>query len=211
MSAAKLQSICRLALCPSSQDGEWKSAAEAFFRICRTRNLNPFDANLANEAKPNLPTMPFGKHKGKTIEWIVENDPCYAEWAVETIKSTRLRKFFDEALQKYNAPRYPNGVESQNGYPEVPKPFVTFEGNGSGLPQAPGVYFAWRHGVVQYVGQSINLSARCKDGHHKLQKGDSLSYVLIPKHELNFAESFYIGVLKPLRNFGERYKRKGCN
>lgn len=211
MSCEKLKSICRLALCPSSFDGEWKSAAEAFFRICRERGVDPFNLDLSQRSQSNLPTMLFGKHKGKTIEWIVENDPCYAEWAVETIKSRRLRDLFEEALEKYNAPRYPRGVESHNGYPEVPKPFVAFDGTGSGLPQAPGIYFAWRQGAVQYVGQSINLSGRCKEGHHKLQKGDSLSYLLLPKHELNFAESFYIGILKPLRNFGERYKRRDAN
>lgn len=103
---------------------------------------------------------------------------------------------------------YTRGIATQHGFPAVPKPFIEFDGNGSGLPQESGVYFAWCEGIVEYVGQSINLNSRCKESHHKLRKGDRLSFVLIPREELNFAESFYIGILKPRRNFGNRYGRE---
>jgi MFS family permease len=93
---------------------------------------------------------------------------------------------------------------------QVPEPSVQYDGWGTGLPKSSGVYFAWRNGTVQYVGQSINLSSRCVRSHPKLQEGDLLSYVLVAQEQLNFAEAFYIGILKPRRNFGQRYGRRAA-
>lgn len=28
-------------------------------------------------------TLPFGKHKGKTIEWLMDYDPQYLQWALD--------------------------------------------------------------------------------------------------------------------------------
>ena len=42
--------------------------------------------------------MPFGKYKGKTIRWIVDNDLPYSRWAAENISSDSLRVKFSIAI-----------------------------------------------------------------------------------------------------------------
>jgi len=103
MSLGKLESVCRLALCPSAPEGEWTSAAVAFFRLCRSKNLNPFNVNLtrASSVGSDGPTMPFGKYKGKTVEWVVSNDSSYAEWVLEKVQSRRLREAIEVALEDF--------------------------------------------------------------------------------------------------------------
>lgn len=89
-------------------------------------------------------------------------------------------------------------------YPPVPMSGRVPIAEEPSLPEASGVYFIWRDDVVQYVGQSINLSGRVKASHEHVLPGESATYVLLPREELNFAESFYIGVCRPPRNFGLR-------
>lgn len=102
MSELRLQSICRLALCESAPEGEWQAAAIAFFRVCRTQKRNPLDQTKPTEkAKPSGPTMPFGKYKGKTVDWIVQTDPNYAEWVLDKLSSQRLKTLFEDALEDY--------------------------------------------------------------------------------------------------------------
>lgn len=139
---------------------------------------------------------------------------------LEELQSARKKK--NKAIREYNSlrqqlnqvsydiRRHTEGVVTKYGFKPVPDPSIIYDGEGTGLPQASGVYFAWSNGVVQYVGQSINLNSRCKHSHHKLQEGDLLSYVLVSVEQLNFAEAFYIGILKPTRNFGKRYGREAA-
>lgn len=68
--------------------------------------------------------------------------------------------------------------------------------------------------VIVYVGQSINLKNRLNiESHYNIMSGDTISYLLIDRSDLQFAESFYIGLLRPVRNFGQkthhrRYKKQ---
>ncbi len=88
-------------------------------------------------------------------------------------------------------------------YPSLPAPIVLADIDGAGVPNISGVYFVWDNGVIAYVGQSINLAARLHLGqHHQIKDGDWISWVAIDKYELDWAESFFIGSLRPVRNFG---------
>jgi|GEM_PF-2756504 len=102
--AEKLQTIVRLALCPSAPQGEWESAAIALIRICRTHSLNPFalSAPPPRDETSSL-VMPFGKFKGFTVRWIVENNVTYADWLISTAKnlSPSLRQAFKRELKKH--------------------------------------------------------------------------------------------------------------
>ena len=53
--------------------------------------------------KPNdNPEMPFGKYKGKTVSWIMENDSGYASWVLRTIADLRkeLKDAFEAGFRK---------------------------------------------------------------------------------------------------------------
>jgi hypothetical protein len=87
-------------------------------------------------------------------------------------------------------------------YNEVPGPVVEASRFGEGVPSCSGIYFVWNDGRVVYVGKSSRLAGRCTLAHHAIAEGDWLSWVEFPLTMLNFAECFYIGALKPIRNFG---------
>ncbi len=116
----------------------------------------------------------------------------------------RLKRELHQVSARVN--HYAGAAVEKFGFPAVPEAAISFDGEGTGLPEKSGVYFAWRNGVVEYVGRSVNLNSRCRSSHHALCDGDLLSFVEIPKSELNFAEYFYIGVLRPVRNFGNGWK-----
>jgi hypothetical protein len=97
-----------------------------------------------------------------------------------------------------------NAVSFEFKYPKVSLFIVPATETGDGIPPDSGIYFVWENGAVVYVGQSINLGARCRLGHHAIRNGDKISFVLVPKNILNFAESFYIGLLRPIRNYGKK-------
>ena len=42
--------------------------------------------------------MPFGKHKGKNIEWIVKNDESFVSWAANNMNNGNIKKKFERAL-----------------------------------------------------------------------------------------------------------------
>jgi hypothetical protein len=92
------------------------------------------------------------------------------------------------------------------GYPEPPPPTLAPSSDGAGIPCTSGIYFFWRHKSVRYVGQSIRLNQRARLSHEHLKEKDLLSWVEVPIPSLDFAEGFYIGILRPERNFGERAK-----
>ena len=48
--------------------------------------------------------MLFGAHKGRTMEWIAENEPTYIDWLVsvsDTIKSPRLKEALGLVAEAY--------------------------------------------------------------------------------------------------------------
>ena len=99
-SLSTLQSICNLALCPSAPDGEWHSAAIAFFRIHRKAGTSPFEF-VRKQTKSRSPIMPFGKYKGRTVSYIVNEDPAYAFWVLENCVNLApgIRTAFEKELE----------------------------------------------------------------------------------------------------------------
>lgn len=134
----------------------------------------------------------------------VVNELQFAQQKKEQIalKSVRLEQQLNDA--SLHLRQFTSGTDTLHGFEPVPEPSIIYGEKQAELPIQSGVYFAWRNGAVEYVGQSINISARCRPPHHKLLTGDLLSYVLVCEEQLNFAEAFYIGILKPARNFGAR-------
>ncbi len=87
-------------------------------------------------------------------------------------------------------------------YSSVPAPKIKANNRGEGLLSTPGIYFVWEGLRCVYVGQSTNLSRRCILGKHPaLKPGDALSWIEEPLVRLKVAEAFYIGTLRPERNF----------
>lgn len=90
-------------------------------------------------------------------------------------------------------------------FPEIPtRPLVEVNAEGIGLPSSPGIYFVWSGGAVVYVGKSVCLSQRVRvpGGHHALFSGDWVSFLPYEAKDLSFAESYYIGITRAMRNFG---------
>ena len=57
----------------------------------------------AKETPPGTFVMPFGKHKGKRVEWICQNDVGYAAWAMQSLQPT-MRKRFQAVFRKLRSP-----------------------------------------------------------------------------------------------------------
>ena len=89
------------------------------------------------------------------------------------------------------------------GYPQVPIPSITPHKDGAGLPAESGVYFLWNGEVIEYVGKSTKLCNRVKLGSHQaLRPHHRISYILIDKRLITWAECYYLGILQPVKNFG---------
>lgn len=86
-------------------------------------------------------------------------------------------------------------------YPPVPLPFGLHPVPEDQIPTTSGVYLAFASGLCAYVGQSINLRNRLSPAHEKLRTGDSIAWIGFPSQALNFAECYYIGIMRPFRNF----------
>lgn len=89
---------------------------------------------------------------------------------------------------------------SEFQYPSVPEPFLNPTKQGDGLPNRSGIYFLWHEGAIMYVGQSVNLRNRVRLSHNQMLPGDRVSFVEIDRGLLNYAEPFYIGLVRPARN-----------
>ena len=102
----RAEKILRLALCPSAPQGEWQSAAYALIRILRASGAKAEDV-LSTPARATAPTavsspiMRFGRYRDRTVRWIVENDPSYAEWVLRKVAnlSPCLRHEFRRELK----------------------------------------------------------------------------------------------------------------
>lgn len=86
-------------------------------------------------------------------------------------------------------------------YPDPPPGMIRPTTKAIGIPKTSGIYFAWENGSIAYVGQSLNLHGRVRLGHGAISGTDLLSFVPIDKDDLSWAESYYIGILRPKRNF----------
>jgi hypothetical protein len=90
-------------------------------------------------------------------------------------------------------------------YPNPPLPECAPSETGLGIPEKSGIYFLWRNGVVEYVGLSINLNSRVRlKVHHVLRNHHDISFVLIERRDLTWAENWYIGALRPQLNYGRQ-------
>lgn len=90
-------------------------------------------------------------------------------------------------------------------YPAVPPPMFDAELldlESNPLPDVSGIYFVWRQGVVVYVGKSVNIRKRVTMKHENILEGDQISWVAFDTRKLNFAECYFIGICRPMRNFG---------
>jgi hypothetical protein len=106
-SMEKVEKILRLALCPSAPQGEWESAALALIRTLRSSGARAEDvlstaASATTPTAVNSPIMPFGRHRDRTVRWIVENDPSYSEWVLRKVAnlSPCLRHEFRRELRR---------------------------------------------------------------------------------------------------------------
>lgn len=91
-------------------------------------------------------------------------------------------------------------------YPDVPAGRLQPSKDGAGLPETSGIYFLWSDDTVEYVGQSIKLCNRVRIGHDRLRKDHLISFVAVESRDLDWAECWYIGALRPRLNFGSRAK-----
>jgi len=75
---------------------------------------------------------------------------------------------------------------------------------GALIPKISGVYFIYCGKVIVYVGQSKNLNSRLRLGNHGAILDDSLiSFIKCQEKDLLFTEALYIGMIKPIKNFGK--------
>jgi len=103
-------------------------------------------------------------------------------------------------------------LSHHHNYPSAPFPSIEPSEKGDHLPPKSGIYIIWNHGNPVYVGQSQNLKLRCNlQNHKKLKEKDVISFIEIPVEDLDFAECFYIGTLKPVRNFGLKARHLQSN
>lgn len=91
-------------------------------------------------------------------------------------------------------------------YPPPPRGTIRPSNDGAGLPETAGIYFLWAGDAVEYVGQSIKLCARARMGHDRLRKDHLISYITVDARELDWAECWYIGALRPKLNFSRTSK-----
>jgi hypothetical protein len=75
---------------------------------------------------------------------------------------------------------------------------LTINGN---IPRASGVYFFWRQQQPFYIGQAKVLSRRLRC-HRMKEYADEIGWLVCDESKLNYFESFYIGILRPIANFG---------
>jgi hypothetical protein len=98
---------------------------------------------------------------------------------------------------------YTPSVKDVNDYSAIPKPTIQPSEKGENLPYASGIYFLWNGDKIEYVGQAKYICNRVRLGsHHILKEHHKISFVLINRRELTWTECYYIGITKPLLNFG---------
>lgn len=141
--------------------------------------------------------------------------PRVRDWAGET--DSRMREM--EAAVRKKSRELSNGMRAdfkrssefsdsvkrvcqEHNYAEPPPGVVAPTVDGDGLPRSPGIYFVWNANRIVYVGQSIRISNRATLSHDNIFAQDMLSWVECDEDELDFVEAFYIGVVRPWRNFG---------
>jgi len=92
MSRAQVEKILKIALDPSAGDGEAENAAKMAVRVARKSGLrfdDLFPTTTIIQEGPQYPMspppscdilMPYGKHKGRTLGDIAQQNPGYLNW-----------------------------------------------------------------------------------------------------------------------------------
>lgn len=75
-----------------------KNGTEHIRRECA--ECNAYIDNAAQEFPPGMFVMPFGKHQGKSLDWIVENDRAYVDWFMKTPKKANISRRFAVLIGK---------------------------------------------------------------------------------------------------------------
>lgn len=83
--SATFESICRLALHPTTPKGEWQAASIAFFRLHRRAGTSPLDQPSRQEQDDFA--LWFGKYKGMQFSEIIEENSSYAVWLFQECKT----------------------------------------------------------------------------------------------------------------------------
>lgn len=126
---------------------------------------------------------------------------------VREYEGNEIERRVNEEVKKFVKIRSsPVPINRDSPYPDVPKDTIRITKLGDGVPSVSGVYFIWNNDTCEYVGQSINLSNRVRLSHQKVSITDRVSFLLFDTSELMFAESYYIGIMRPQRNFGSSRK-----
>lgn len=119
----------------------------------------------------------------------------------------RSLKNTSEDWVEYHSRRL-RGMVDINHYPMVPPGTILPTRNGEGLPYCSGIYFLWSGETVEYVGKSTNISRRLRLPRHSyLREDDLISFIPFKQDVLDWAECYYIGLLRPPRNFNLERRR----
>ena len=157
--------------------------------------------------------------KLRTIQWSInhaeeaakkavgkEKEEVRKNFALRLISAKRRLKNINAEYEKKSielSSKYTPKSKDINGYPEIPNPTDAPTERGENLPYSSGIYFLWEGERIVYVGQSKYLCNRLRLGtHHILKQHHKISFVLIDMKQLTWAECYYIGICKPLLNFG---------
>lgn len=116
----------------------------------------------------------------------------------EILVSKRIENEVEKVLRTGSAP-----IPILRNSPYPPPPIIRISATkcGDDLPECSGVYFVWLGNNCEYVGQSVNIARRANLSHEKITALDKIGFLLFDRSELLFAESFYIGIMRPQRNF----------
>lgn len=95
------------------------------------------------------------------------------------------------------------GAIEPHEYPPPPSVFYArWQCTSQHHPDGPGVYFALdRKGVCKYIGKAKSLKRRLQ-GHERIDcVYDFIAWIEFPIELVDYAEAYYIGLLRPYANF----------
>jgi len=101
-----------------------------------------------------------------------------------------------------------NDLIDYKKFDDVPKLFKKINDCRKIIPLKSGIYFLsnWIGGEVEYVGKSICLQQRL--GTHPYKNHlPYCSWITIKEQDLDYAECFYIGTIKPEYNFAPSHPK----
>ena len=130
----------------------------------------------------------FAEDLGKGIAICAE---MYEELLIKKKEIERLKKdlsvFLEDGLKKYG---------------DIPKTFKKIDDCRNEIPVKPGIYFLSNcaGGDVRYVGKSSYLQQRLTYHPHSYML-PYCAWRLIKEKDLDYAECFYIGTIRPDYNF----------